>query len=287
MKIIQLNCFGAPRFSNEHTKTAMDGVDGKVSKKPSAHSTCGIWPLASRINHSCVSNCRRSFIGDMQIVRACEDMEAGTELHFGYKPPLPHQTYEEAQESLRTWGFVCDCALCVDRKSTARGTIEKRKRLVDSLEGVLEPGASIARLKRAVKTLQDLENTYTASQDALVVPRLELWSPYLIVGTELIAKNRTEHGLEMLLKCLEALGFSVVAYPPRSFTDGEGQRRLKLEIKRWGQSDGNLHIFWNLMQAYEELAPELCKIADEYVGIAYSICYGEKETVGALRAQLL
>jgi SET domain-containing protein len=44
--------------------------------------SCGVWPLASYINHSCFSNVRRSFIGDMMIVRATQDLRANTELLF-------------------------------------------------------------------------------------------------------------------------------------------------------------------------------------------------------------
>jgi len=42
----------------------------------------GIWIISSYINHSCISNCRRSFIGDMQIIRATQDLHADTELVF-------------------------------------------------------------------------------------------------------------------------------------------------------------------------------------------------------------
>lgn len=37
-------------------------------------SICGVWVLAARINHSCIGNCSRSFIGDMQIIHATCDL---------------------------------------------------------------------------------------------------------------------------------------------------------------------------------------------------------------------
>ena len=40
----------------------------------------GIWLLASLVNHSGVANCIRSFVGDMQIIRATKDLAANTEL---------------------------------------------------------------------------------------------------------------------------------------------------------------------------------------------------------------
>ncbi|KAH6645483.1 hypothetical protein BKA67DRAFT_585158 [Truncatella angustata] len=282
-KIIQLNCFGAPRSSYNSIVTDQNYTDTKESEKPTSHTTCGIWSLASRINHSCISNCRRSFIGDMQIVRACHDMEAETELYFAYRPALPHQTYEETQKGLSGWGFNCSCALCLDKKSTSRNTIQQRKTLISGLKAILRPEASITQLTRARKTLESLEKTYTARESVPLVPRLELWDPYFALGAELLDRKRSPDGLEMLLKGLEALGFSIVACPPRNGVDEKDCKRATLEIKRWGQAnDYTASTFFRMMHAYEKLAPELCEVAKEYASVAYSICYGEKETIGIL-----
>ena len=292
MKIIRLNSFGAPRSTYQSINNLLrNDKDGKTNEKPGAHTTCGLWYLASRINHSCVTNCRRSFIGDMQIVRACQDMEADTELCFGYQSPLPHQTYKETQEKLRSWGFACSCVLCLDKKSNPRNTIQRRTgSLTNSLKATLKPGASIVQLRQARKILEDLEKTYTTSEDAASVPPLELQElsdPYFALGAQLLEKKKPEDGLEMLLKGLEALGFGIVASPPRDVIDEKNRKKPTLEIKRWGQAkDYTTSIFFHMILAYEELAPELCKVAKEYAGVAYSICYGEKETIGKLHPRL-
>jgi hypothetical protein len=270
VQIIRLNCFGAPRSSYDSVRSG---------SKDKAHTTCGIWCLASRINHSCVTNCRRSFIGDMQIVRACQDMGTDTEITFAYHPAMRHETYEERQEKLKSWGFVCHCALCLDKKTTSRRIVNRRKSLFNSLKLTLKPGASLAQLTRARKTLEDLDGTYTVPEPAIVVPRLELYDPYFGLGEALIRKNKTVDGLDMFLKGLEALGFIIEACPPRNVARGAGPKKASLEIKRWGQSnDCVAPVFFQMAQAYEKLAPELCKIAKEYAAIAYSLCYGEKET---------
>lgn len=49
--------------------------------------SCGVWPLASYINHSCNSNARRAFIGDMMIVRATRDLAPDEEINFWYHTP--------------------------------------------------------------------------------------------------------------------------------------------------------------------------------------------------------
>src|SRR5450432_1951153 len=124
-RIISLNIFGCPLFSREsHLK------DGKAEK--SKYHSCGIWLTASSINHSCLSNVHRSFIGDLQLIHATCDIPADTELAFWYQVP-PEESYEEARESLKSWGFACDCAICVDAKNTLEKLLKKRDALCGDL----------------------------------------------------------------------------------------------------------------------------------------------------------
>jgi hypothetical protein len=61
---------------------------------------------------SIFSNCRRSFIGDMQVIRAAQDMPAGTLLSFPYRIPaaIDHD-YKKTQQELKNYGFTCACRL--------------------------------------------------------------------------------------------------------------------------------------------------------------------------------
>ncbi|KFY88611.1 hypothetical protein V500_06244 [Pseudogymnoascus sp. VKM F-4518 (FW-2643)] len=82
-RTISFNSFGCPLSSmNSQAKVR----DHKDEPESAFHST-GIWIQASYINHSCTSNARRSFIGDMMIVRATRDLKKGTELSFWYHCP--------------------------------------------------------------------------------------------------------------------------------------------------------------------------------------------------------
>jgi tetratricopeptide (TPR) repeat protein len=50
-----------------------------------AHFDClGIWPVASRANHSCLSNAEYSFLGDFMLVRANKDIPKGEEITLSY-----------------------------------------------------------------------------------------------------------------------------------------------------------------------------------------------------------
>lgn len=245
-------------------------------------TTCGLWSLASRINHSCVTNCRRSFIGDMMIVRASKDMEAGTELHFQYQTPEPNETFDDTQKKFSNWGFVCSCALCLAKKRTPKHTIREREARYRSLEPILKPGASLAQLARARKIVDDMEKTYTTREDTPPLPCLELWDAYFIMGCAFMEKGKLTDALEMFLKELEAQGFIILACPPRG-AEGEGnadKKKPTLEIKHWGYViDNTVEALSQMHRAYASLAPELCKVVKEYAGVAYSICVGEKETI--------
>jgi hypothetical protein len=224
----------------------------------------------------------------MQIVRACQDLEEDTELCFGYQPPLPYQTYEETQKKLKKWGFVCGCVLCLDKKTTARSTFQQRKALGNRLKPILKPGASMAQLRQIRTILESLEKTYTLRQDTPSVPRMELWDPCFALGAQLISKKQLADGLEMLLRGLEALGFSIAACPPRLVTDEKTRKVITLEIKRWGQANEYIvPVFLKMMQVYKVLAPEHCQVAKEYASVAYTICWGENGSIGTLDPQFL
>lgn len=103
--------------------------------------------------------------------------------------------------------------------------------------------------------------------------RVELWEPYFGLGAALIAKNKFADGLEILLKGLEALGFDIVACPPRDAGDDKDKTKAVLKIKRWGQVNEYtwLGAFRQMMYSYKQLAPELYEVARRYAYVAYSM----------------
>jgi tetratricopeptide (TPR) repeat protein len=76
-----------------------------------AHYDClGIWPVASRANHSCLPNVEYSFLGDFMLVRANKDILKGEEIALSYVPPTGN--FEQQKMALRNWNFKCECRLC-------------------------------------------------------------------------------------------------------------------------------------------------------------------------------
>lgn len=83
-----------------------------------AHYDClGVWPVASRANHSCLTNAEYSFLGDFMIVRANKNIPKDEEITISYVPTTGK--FEHQKIALKNWNFRCECRLC--RAETAWG----------------------------------------------------------------------------------------------------------------------------------------------------------------------
>lgn len=101
--IVSRNAFGLDPC--KRISKSSGGNTGRV-----AVST-GLWTHAARINHSCLPNIEKEFIGDMMVIRAKRPIAAGEELLHSYIDET--SSYRARQESLvTTWGFECHCGRC-------------------------------------------------------------------------------------------------------------------------------------------------------------------------------
>ncbi|KAJ5312810.1 hypothetical protein PENANT_c007G08348 [Penicillium antarcticum] len=266
-RIIQLNCFGCPLSSRESHMSAMRNDETAKKSNEQFHS-CGIWRLASYVNHSCFSNARRSFIGDMMVVRATKDLAPGTELTFWYKSPFTRDSKGDPMD-LGHWGFECDCAICQEIQKTDKTVMSKRTRLEADLQKLFNLGAKHS--SRIEKSISGLAETYT--QLASVVPRLALWKPCLSLAAIFAASHKPKRTVEFGLKALESLGYVIDGgkLPHAAGTP--------LSVKEWGlMTDGVVGCWMILSGAYETVAPGLEAQAKQYARISYRICVGEDST---------
>ncbi|KAL8713675.1 MAG: hypothetical protein Q9220_002201 [cf. Caloplaca sp. 1 TL-2023] len=266
-RIISLNRFGCPRTSLE---SHISQITLKSQDQKKSHHTCGIFIKASYINHSCCSNARRSFIGDMQIVRATRNIPAGSEIFFWYAVPGPSHTYEKTQEKLENWGFQCACAMCQQSKKTKKNVLSRRLALLKDFEAAFGDRTIAADLPQAERLLEAIEKTYSAP--AKDVPRLALWEHYLLLTRIYSSKNQQDKVIEMAWKVIISLGFTVKRHDPMSL-------KSPFEVEQWGSMTDSLIKTWvYLWTAYAQVAPDLCKKAEEYAKITYKICVGEDLT---------
>ncbi|MEW5312041.1 MAG: hypothetical protein WDW38_003703 [Sanguina aurantia] len=83
------------------------------SAPPASHcptDATGMWELPSYINHACIGNVTRYFIGDFMFVRAVEDLPRGKQLSYSYI--IETEPLEERRDALRPHGFQCACEMC-------------------------------------------------------------------------------------------------------------------------------------------------------------------------------
>ncbi|KAK4694738.1 hypothetical protein P7C71_g2891, partial [Lecanoromycetidae sp. Uapishka_2] len=237
-------------------------------KEDKAYHTCGVFVHASHINHSCYSNVRRSFMGDMQIVRASRNLPTGSELFFWYVQPAHELNYDKTQEQLQHWGFKCTCVICEQSKKTKKAVISKRAVLLKDLKNAFEAkdGPDLPKCERILPLL---EKTYSVS--AANVPRLALWDPYLLLVRIYNTKNKPDKVVQTAWKVLESLGFVL----NRNAADPKSP----FEVVQWGLMQDYVVEAWVfLWAAFATIAPELCGKAEECAKTAYRICIGEDVT---------
>jgi hypothetical protein len=244
-----------------------DQTGGKTSKEQ-FHS-CGIWPMASYINHSCYSNARRAFIGDMMMIRATRDLTANTEITFWYQMPVENE-YDERQKKFRQWNFKCDCIMCLDDQITEKSVWAKRMGLrADLLKRFLSgKRGDGAKIETIIATMASLYN-----RPASEVPRLGMWDPQLTLAKMYTQQGQPVKAIDSALGVLTSLGYVVDGGKlPRD-------SRTPLMVKQWGLILDRLIECWMLLaSAYHLLAPDLEAQAEEYARISYKICTGEDET---------
>ena len=254
-----LNVFGRPLSSFE--RHSME------SEEDDKHHSCGIWLMASRINHSCLSNARRSFLGDLQLVRATSDIPANTEITYCYK--LPTGESDEMQNELKHWRFQCKCIICIDSQDTSKQEITTRIKLLRNLKIILD--ASHVSIPQAERTLNALEKTY--KQPAIDVPRLALREPYFRLARVYSQREMTHKAVSTTLRALDSIGF-VIKNASLPALSGK-----TLKIAKWGlMLPGVIEAWVYLCSVYSVLAPQYLQQARDCAKLAYKICIGEDHT---------
>ncbi|RGP64268.1 hypothetical protein FSPOR_8088 [Fusarium sporotrichioides] len=223
-KIISLNSFGCPRTTRDFLKNNIwSGKKTPSTRERPLFTTVGVWLLAARINHSCIGNCRRSFIGDIQIIRAARDIPAGTELTFPYRPSNDIESYEDVKKGLAKWGFMCDCEICKDRLKTTEAVRVQQKDLNDDFMKQL-PSDELFDFEKATKLVRGLEKTYRGKSAKKV--RWRLADLYGYIGIRSRQDGEFVEAAESLIKALEAMCFIINGTPPGN---PRGQSHFKVK----------------------------------------------------------
>ncbi|KAK4502484.1 hypothetical protein PRZ48_005909 [Zasmidium cellare] len=124
---LDFNGFGLP---SDPTAVDRDMAD-------QATSSTGVWMTSSFINHDCIGNAARSFMGDVMVIRATKDLEKGDEILMRYKNS--DDDIESFQKTvLSSWKFTCSCALCTAEAKTPEPQRQRRLELIKEARAFLQ-----------------------------------------------------------------------------------------------------------------------------------------------------
>ena len=186
-----------------------------------------------------------------------------------YVRPGSQDSWDKRQERFKSWKFECTCAICQESKKVKKNVFKNRLGLLKDLDAALDTQTDV-NLEKVDRIMAAIEKSYTAP--ASEVPRLALWAPYLLLSRNYCMNNQQDKVIETAWKALASFGFKIKREDPQSL-------KSPFEIEQWGLIDDHLIQTWVLMwTAYAQVAPHLCKKAEEYARITYKICIGEDDT---------
>lgn len=138
------------------------GLGHQTEDEDISNASTGLWIRASYINHSCIPNSKKDFIGDLVIFRATRRIAAGEEITHSYDES---SSYEARKAAIRrSWNFECRCQLCVVEKAESEDIRRKRvqasAKVNEFAKGNNPVGASGIVVRRAKMLRQALNETY-------------------------------------------------------------------------------------------------------------------------------
>lgn len=153
----------------------------------------GLWIRASYMNHSCIPNTEREFIGDLMVVRASMDIKAGDEVTHVYDDSRDLEM--RAESLMRTWGFVCSCPRCLAEREDGASLRAQRLALEDRASAFIEKEnprtAGRLVIRKAGNLFKAIETTYDEKRyKSLPHPALMNLSKWLEIARSPSGKKR-------------------------------------------------------------------------------------------------
>jgi hypothetical protein len=162
----------------------------------------GLWLDGSLFNHSCIENANRVFRGDFMFVYANQHIPEGKEICLSY---TPHSSLPKRQEVFESFGFICDCALCVAEKAIPQLRMDKLLSLESG--GIEMQSRAISPDPKGCADLQTLVKKMKKEYGKVsVCHRLMLFYPLYILGTLLARSGQDQKAIDVFLEIFEVCG---------------------------------------------------------------------------------
>ncbi|EFA83360.1 TPR domain protein [Heterostelium album PN500] len=97
----------------------------------------GLWIVPSFINHDCLPNTSRMFIGDAMIIFSARSFKANDEITTGYCSFL--ESYEKRKGHHTAFGFTCECQLCQKDRKYTKSEVEQIEKLAEQFQSEFAP----------------------------------------------------------------------------------------------------------------------------------------------------
>ncbi|KAF5552067.1 n-lysine methyltransferase SMYD2 [Fusarium phyllophilum] len=138
------------------------GLGQQAEDEDVSNASTGLWIRASYINHSCIPNAKKDFVGDLIIFRATKRIAAGEEITHSYDES---SDYEARKANIRrTWNFECHCQLCLVEGAESEDVRKQRRQAEEKANSFAEAhspcGASRIMVRKAKMLRQTLNETY-------------------------------------------------------------------------------------------------------------------------------
>jgi tetratricopeptide (TPR) repeat protein len=166
-------------FIDEHGNSVVDvfrvhdiisrnafGHGNQFGQEGARNASTGLWIHAAYINHSCIPNASKDYIGDLMILRASRPIIAGDEIFHAYDESSDYDTRQAALQL--TWGFECSCELCEAEKQDEAAVRRKREELRGEADAFVArehwAGAKRLVIAKAQRLAKGIDETYDAER---------------------------------------------------------------------------------------------------------------------------
>lgn len=164
--------------------------------------SCGVWFMTSHMNHSCLENVGRTFIGDFVIVRALKSIKKGEELFQSYADVV--KPLKDRQYVFKKLGFTCRCLLCRYQARMSTKECQQRQRAVANFQKF--EAASSKKIEKLSpdlapqvrKHIDTIFNTYSNPDFCM-----ELLRPYGVLSTLQFTSNHLKGCVSSLCRVVE------------------------------------------------------------------------------------
>jgi tetratricopeptide (TPR) repeat protein len=138
------------------------GMGQQTEDQDVSNASTGLWIRASYINHSCIPNTKKDFVGDLIIFRAIGRIAGGEEITHSYENS---SDYESRKANIRkTWNFECRCQLCLVEGEESEDVRERRRQAEGKVNSFVEANspyrASRIMVGKAKMVRRTLNDTY-------------------------------------------------------------------------------------------------------------------------------